>query len=181
LRSAIQTKIYEYADTYLGKFDTVFRFSQLSRIIDAADYSISNNLMSIKTYKSIIPIVGLVNDINVQFANRITPGTILSTEFSLSTIPFNVHLEDDGFGKIVVIFVDEANIKRTHITYAGTVNYTTGEVKVEKITVMDYVGDLIKVYAQPTINDVFSNNNNVVRLQNTNVVVNTFTTDMENL
>ena len=69
LSTAIIDAIDTYAEQYIEKFATSFRFSRLTRAIDDADDAISSSLTRIELQKRIVPLLGVSNTLTVKFGS----------------------------------------------------------------------------------------------------------------
>ncbi len=175
LRTAIKNQIVTYADSYLGKFDSTFRYSQLSKVIDQSDFSILNNLTKISVYKEVLPVINQENLISFSFNNPLMTDAIsaalYSTGFSIPNRTQLVYLQDDKNGNVSLYYFDAAGSKKIAKSNVGTVNYKTGKVNIQKLVITDYQGSALKLYMTPLKNDILSNNNNIVRIQQSNIAV----------
>ena len=52
LETIVSNVLTDYSDNSLEKFDGMFRFSEISRLIDTSDTAILNNISNIRMYKS---------------------------------------------------------------------------------------------------------------------------------
>jgi hypothetical protein len=175
LKTNIKNQIATYADSYLGKFDTTFRYSQLSKVIDQTDYAILNNLTGIKVYKEVLPIINQDNLISFSFNNAMVVDSgvsaFFSTGFSIPNYSQTVYMQDDKNGTVMTYYYDASGAKKIAQSNIGTVNYKTGRINLKKLVITDYLGSVLKLYMTPLKNDILSNNNNIVRIQQSNIVV----------
>lgn len=175
LRTNIKNQIITYANSYLGKFDSTFRYSQLTKVVDQTDSAILNNLTTIRVYKEVLPVINQENLISFSFNNALQTDNInaalYSTGFSIPNLPQTVYLQDDKNGTIVLYYFDAAGNRKIAKANVGTVNYKTGKVNIQKLVISDYVGSALKIYMTPLKLDIVSNNNNIVRIQQSNVAV----------
>jgi hypothetical protein len=177
LRNVVLAAIREYADNYLGKFDSTFRYSLLSKVIDDSDYAIISNLTSFKAFKSYLPILNVDNIITVSIHNKIKRSTlessISSSKFNVSGLSEQVYLRDVA-GVIQVVYTDANSAEKIYSANHGTVDYDTGIIKISPLNITNYDGNELRIYFVPTINDIFSKNNSIVRLQPRNSVINVY-------
>jgi hypothetical protein len=177
LRNVVLAAIREYADNYLGKFDSTFRYSLLSKVIDNSDYAIISNLTSFKAFKSYLPILNVDNIITVSIHNKIKRSTlessISSSKFNVSGLSEQVYFRDVA-GVIQVVYTDANSAEKIYSANHGTVDYDTGIIKISPLNITNYDGNELRIYFVPTINDIFSKNNSIVRLQPRNSVINVY-------
>jgi hypothetical protein len=176
LKNIVLATITEYSEEYLGKFDDTFRSSQLSRLIDNSDFSILNNLTSFKVFKSFLPILYTENIVNFSFFNEIRRSTqyetsVISSFFNINELSEKVFIRDN-LGTIQVVYYDNNGIIKIHKNNHGTVNYDTGVIQLSPLNITNYDGNEIRFFITPKINDIFSKNSSIVRLQPKNVTLN---------
>ena len=53
LQTEVNTTITNYSENNLEKFDNMFRYSELSRLIDNTDTSILSNITTVRMYKEV--------------------------------------------------------------------------------------------------------------------------------
>ena len=82
-----------------------------------------------------------------------------------------VYLQDDGIGNMMTVTDDATNPQIVNPT-AGTVDYTTGEVKLTNFTVESYPGSAIKIMARMKNADIKAPQGRVFILRDNDVVVN---------
>ena len=88
LQAAVRSTISSYNDNNLQRFDGVFRYSQLLRVIDASDPSILNSSARVYMYKDIVPSNNSNNFFNLEYSSPIySTGDQTS---SISSTPFTV-------------------------------------------------------------------------------------------
>jgi nitrate reductase NapAB chaperone NapD len=174
LKTLVYNQIMTYANTYLGKFDTTMRYSQLTRLIDQSDPSIMNNLTDVKLYTDFLPVLNQPNDMTFSFNNAIDlhPGasSFYSSGFYVDGISQLVYLRDNRAGLIEVHYYDAGGVSRT-IGNVGTINYTTGQISIPSITVTDYHGTAIKLYMIPSRLDAVSKNNTLIRIDADDITI----------
>jgi hypothetical protein len=129
------------------------------------------------------PVVNVVDSPTFRFeAELIKPYPFRNangfTEYkpAIKSTPFDVegtcvYLQDDGLGKIQTI-IDDMNNPQVLNPNAGTVNYTTGEVKLNSLTVEDYTGNAIKIMARTKGSDVKAPQGRVFIVRDIDVRVN---------
>ena len=145
LKSDILTALSDYNTDTLQKFDSVFRYSKVTGIIDDTDTSIISNITTIKIRKNFTPTLNTSSRYSIFFRNALynpvsgynaTNGGILeSSGFKVSGDTTTVYfLDDDGAG----------NIRRYSLTgsvrtYAnntqGTITYTTGKIVLTSLNI----------------------------------------------
>jgi len=144
LKSEITTAITNYNTSTLQKFDSIFRHSKVTGLIDDVDTSILSNVTSLKIRKTFTPTLSSSTRYDIYFRNGIfnphtghksgTGGVITTSGFKVPNDTNVYYLDDDGSGNIRrYYFVGSV---RTYVNNTqGTVNYTTGQITVNSLTV----------------------------------------------
>jgi len=183
LESLIRSTIQSYSDINLENFNTTLRGSKLSSQIDSIDDGILSNKIAIMPIIEYSPAINVVDSPTFRFeAELIKPYPFRNangfTEYkpAIKSTPFDVdgtcvYLQDDGLGKIQTI-IDDMNNPQVLNPNAGTVNYTTGEVKLNSLTVEDYTGNAIKIMARTKSSDVKAPQGRVFIVRDVDVRVN---------
>ena len=144
LKSEITTAITNYNTSTLQKFDSIFRHSKVTGLIDDTDTSILSNVTSLKIRKTFTPTLSSSTRYDIYFRNGIfnphtghksgTGGVITTSGFKVPNDTNIYYLDDDGSGNIRrYYFVGSV---RTYVNNTqGTVNYTTGQITINSLTV----------------------------------------------
>jgi hypothetical protein len=196
IQSLVVQTIINYDKLYLNDFKSSFRYSKfISQIDNIENASILSNDTDVKIYKKISPIIGTAQNIDVNFGISLnTEGALLGTEYdsddlvALQSSTFIlkgeiVFLADDNNGNIrIVKTVGKRNI--VIIPFVGTVNYSTGSIKLISFSIDSYqLGhNTILLYAA-TANKDFETTNNVILLlepNQLNITVNPVTNIVQN-
>jgi len=161
LETIVSNTIRNYSNTTLEKFDGMYRFSEISRLIDTSDTSILNNISNIRMYKSQRAQINTKKQYVIKFYNSIyhphnnEPPVISSTGFTIAGSTSTYYIDDNGSG-ITRIYSIVAQERVYLNSNAGTVNYTTGEIIVNDLQITSTTnGDgTIHVFAIPSSNDI---------------------------
>ena len=144
LKSEITTSISNYNTDTLQQFDGVFRHSKVTGLIDDVDTSILSNVTSLLVRKTFTPTISSSTRYDIYFRNGISnphaghksgSGGVISTSgFKVPNDEKIYFLDDDGNGNIRRYYFVGA--VRTYVnTTQGTVNYTTGQITINSLTV----------------------------------------------
>jgi len=191
LEALITTAVTNYSSTTLEKFETVFRYSKFTTLVDEVDPAILNNITNIKISKTFKPTLASALKYTISFSNAlfnphsghlastsgVTAGGILSsTGFSLSGSSETWYLEDDGAGIVKSYYVSGTS-KVYQAASVGTIDYTTGDVVLTKINITA-VGDVdgatstsVKIIVQPASNDVVPVRNQILQIDSVNLSI----------
>ena len=178
----VMTTIETYNTESLLDFDNDFRYSKfVSAIDDTASYIISNSTDIIMA-KDYLPLLGenlifsvefrneILRDDNVQSRQLTNEFTVYSSEITYNGTP--AYFGEDGSGKMFVFEYTELGRKILN-SDCGTVNYTTGKININNVTIDSYSGSAIKFYAIPKKKDIFVLRNTIIRIDTNaiNIVV----------
>lgn len=179
LRTLVTNTINNYNITDLLKFDGMFRYSKLSRLIDASEKSIQNNITTIILRREIIPAFDTTASYTVNLGNPIYYSGVAEESFTTTGfyIPNSLdvyYLKDDGTGNLVMYYKSGSDDIVVNTTM-GTVNYTTGLITIKGLHITALATDALEVIVKPQSNDVVSVRNQIVRIPllqvNVNVLV----------
>jgi hypothetical protein len=144
LKSEITTAITNYNTSTLQKFDSIFRHSKVTGLIDDTDTSILSNVTSLLIRKTFTPTLSASTRYDIYFRNGIynphaghksgTGGVISTSGFKVPNDNNVYYLDDDGNGNIRrYYFVGSV---RTYVNNTqGTVDYATGQITINSLTV----------------------------------------------
>src|SRR6056300_563216 len=188
IKSNVVTTITDYNANTLQSFDTIFRYSKLTGLIDETDESILSNITTIKMRKSFVPTLGSSTKYTINFNNafynphtghRANVGGILqSSGFKIDGDATNIwFLDDDGSG----------NVRRYRLvgsvrTYAaqnqGTINYSTGQIILNSLNIASIenirgaASTVIELTIEPNSNDIVPVRNQVLEIDVANSTIN---------
>jgi len=186
LKSEIIDTITDYNTSTLQKFDSVFRFSKLTGLIDDTDTSILSNITTVKIRKSFTPTLASSNAYNIYFRNSLynphsghnsTGGGILSsTGFKVSGSDFEMFLDEDGNGNVRRYYL-VSGVKTYANNTQGTIDYTTGQVTLNSLNVASVsnirgaASTVIEITVQPSSNDVIPVRDQIVEIDVANSLI----------
>ena len=184
IKSNIITTLTNFNTNNLQKFDSVFRYSKVSKAIDDTDTSILSNITTLKIRKEFTPTLSSSTLYNVYFRNALynphsghnsaAGGILESTGFKVDGDTTNeMFLDDDGQG----------NVRRYYIvsgvrTYAnntqGTINYSSGQVTLNSLNIASIsnirgsASTVIELTVKPNSNDVVPVRNQILEIDTAN-------------
>ena len=187
LKSDILTTITNYNTNTLQQFDTVFRHSKITGLIDDTDTSILSNVTSLLVRKTFTPTLSESIRYNIYFRNGIynphtghksgTGGVISTSGFKVTGDTTNVYyLDDDGSGNIRrYYFVGSV---RTYVNNTqGTVNYVTGQITVNSLNIASIenirgsASSIIEVTVEPASYDIVPVRDQILEIDTTNSTI----------
>ena len=187
LVSSVNTTITNYNTNNLKQFDGMFRHSKLTGLIDSTDTSILSNVTNITLAKYITPTTTESTSYTVNFNNALyNPhsdhnkaggGIIASTGFYISGDTTNeMFFDDDGSGVLRLYYlVSGARVYQD--ATAGTINYSTGEIKIDGIHIttissVDGVSSTkIRITTIPDSKDIIPVRNQLLEIDFTNTTI----------
>tara|TARA_Y100000389_G_scaffold1022_1_gene1057 strand:- start:6969 stop:8822 length:1854 start_codon:yes stop_codon:yes gene_type:complete len=186
LKTEIINTITDYNTSTLQKFDSVFRFSKLSGLIDNTDSSILSNITTVKIRKNFTPTLSSSAAYNIYFRNSLynphsghnsTGGGILSsTGFKVSGSNFEMFLDEDGLGNVRRYYL-VSGVKTYANNTQGTINYTTGQVTLNSLNIASIsnirgsASTLVEITVQPNSNDVIPVRDQIVEIDVSNSLI----------
>ena len=192
LAALITTAISNYSSSTLEKFESVFRYSVFTTLIDEVDSAVLNNITDIKISKTFKPTLASALKYTISFSNKLyhpytgyaadttgtTAGGILSsTGFTITGDTNTYYLEDDGAGVVNAYYISGASKVYLTSGSVGTIDYTTGDIVLTKINVgtvgqVDGVDSTsIRLTVKPASNDVVPVRNQILQIDTTNLSV----------
>jgi|TARA_R110000796_G_scaffold57781_2_gene133328 hypothetical protein len=182
LEALVRTAITAYSDNNLEDFNKTLRSSKLAGIIDALDTGIESTELKVSPIIEYSPPVNYNTNPTFKFeAELVKPYPYKSangfTNFkpAVKSSVFDVKgtcvfLQDDGAGNIMFVTDEVTNPQITNPT-AGTIDYTTGLVKLTNFEVESYTGAAIKITATTKENDVKAPKGRVFIVRDTDVKI----------
>lgn len=198
LETIVRNVVTTYNSSDLSRFDGIFRYSKLSRLIDNADPSILSNITTVRMRKSLTPVLNTVETYTLKFNNAffyplaevlsvarpIThPGgvqVVTSSGFTVNGSTEVFYLEDNGAGYLSRFYLTGGTTKTYVDQTAGTINYTTGKITLDAITITGTANSdgTITFTAKPESNDVVPVRNQLVEIDFVN---STFTASVDTI
>ena len=184
IKSNVLTTLTNFNSSNLQKFDSIFRYSKVSKAIDDTDTSILSNITTLKIRKEFTPTLNSSTLYNIYFRNALynphsehnkaAGGILESTGFKVDGDTTNeMFLDDDGAG----------NVRRYYIvsgvrTYAnntqGTINYDTGQITLNSLNIASIsnirgsASTVIELTVKPNSNDVVPVRNQILEIDTAN-------------
>ena len=176
-----------YSANSLNNFNSPFRFSELTGLIDDADNSILNNTTTVTMGKFFTPSLNTSTNYRINFGNafynphsehnKSGGGILASTGFQINgDTTTEYFFDEDGAGAVRIYSVVSGT--RTYFSSAaGTIDYANGTVSINavKITAVSDVDGAtstqIRVTAIPSSNDVVPVRNQILEVDLVNSTV----------
>ena len=186
LETLVQSTVTNYNTDYLKVFNSVFRHSQFTSLVDASDTSILSNITTVTLGSFYTPSTSGSFSFTVHFGNQLynphsghnstSGGIISSTGFYIQDNTNEMFFDDDGAGNLRIYYL-VTGARTYYDSFAGTVDYTTGLVSVNPIyitsvsNVDDNASTAIRLTAIPASNDIVGKRNQIVEIDLVNTSV----------
>ena len=178
LETLVRSTLNTYNTTDLEKFDGVFRFSKLSRLIDGTDVAILSNISTVRIQKTITPQLNTLQKYTVDYANPLyNPHSghatiISSTGFKITGSTLEMFMDDDGMGNLRAYSLSGGTTKTYLDTNIGSVNYSTGVVTINSLNITSSTETAgVTVTAQPSSNDIVPVRNQLIEIDFANAII----------
>jgi len=190
LKSEITTAVTNYNTNTLQKFDSVYRHSKLTGIIDNVDTSILSNITTIKIRKNFTPTLSSSTKYDIYFRNSlfnphsghnaIAGGILTSTGFKVTGSDLEQFLDDDGNGNVRRYYLS-SGIRTYANDTQGTIDYTTGQITLNSLNVASIsnirgaTSTVVELTVTPNSNDVVPVRDQIIEIDisNSNITVET--------
>ena len=179
IRADVITSLSNYNSENLQKFDSVFRFSKITGLIDNTDASILSNITTVKIRKSFQPILLTSSKYNIYFRNALYnphSGHMASTGGILSSSGFKVDgnvnecfFDDDGAGNVRLYYMS-SGVKSYLNSTQGTIDYGTGAITLNSMNIAAIsniagaTSTVIELTVIPSSNDVVPVRDQIVEM-----------------
>jgi hypothetical protein len=180
LKTLVHSTVTNYNDTYLNKFDGIFRYSRLSSLIDATEDSIVSNIMTIKAHREVEVRYNLsseyfINISNPLYNSGVPENSIISTGFYIAGNSNLLYLEDlptlnSNIGTLRMFYYVGTN--KTYLKNIGTVNYSEGIIFIPELTIVGLPTETFEFIIKTQSNDIVSIRNQLVSIPEENITVN---------
>jgi hypothetical protein len=187
LESIVSSTVTNYNNTNLKIFNSVFRHSQLTSLIDASDPSILSNITTVALGSLYTPSTSGSFSFTINFGNQLynphsghnssAGGIISSTGFYIQDNTNEMFFDDDGAGNLRIFYLVSGS-RIYYSSVAGTVNYISGVVSVNPLyitsvsNVDDNSSSAIRMTASPASVDIVSSRNQITEIDIINTVIN---------
>ena len=186
LKADIISTITNYNTGTLQKFDSVFRHSKITGLIDDTDASILSNITTLKIRKSFSPSIAASAAYNVYFRNALynphsghnmaSGGILSSTGFKVTGSDAEQFLDDDGNGNVRRFFL-VSGVKTYANNTQGTIDYATGQVTLNSLNIASIsnirgaASTVVEITVVPASNDVVPVRDQIVEIDVANSLI----------
>jgi hypothetical protein len=186
IETLVKQSIMRYNDEELERFDSVLRYSKLTKIIDETDPAIINNITRIMirhphevTYNIATQyVLDLINPISQDGGKQ---GEVFgSTGFYIPNSNEIHYLDDDANGNIRLYYTNTNFEKVIVVPNIGSINYDTGSIVVRSLTIRAIDGAFFEWQVKPESYDVVSALNQIVQIDPTLLTIEAIADDTIN-
>ena len=186
LETLVSNTISTYNTDYLKVFNSVFRHSQFTSLVDNTDNSILSNITTVSLGSFYTPNTSGSFSFTIQFGNPLfNPhsghnaaggGIIASTGFYIQDNTNEMFFDDDGAGNLRIYYL-VSGVRTYHSEVAGTVNYATGLISVNPVyitsvsNVDNNVSTAIRLTASPASTDIVGKRNQIIEIDILNTTI----------
>ena len=184
LETLVKDSIVQYDKDNLNNFDSIFRHSNLLKIIDDVDSSILSNITNVRLkLKKKILLLGQTAGITVDFGNPLynphsghnkhAGGITSTTGFYISGDATNImYFDDDGEGNIRRYYLS-GSVRVYQDSQAGTIAYGTGKISINALNITSTVNadNTIDFTLIPNSNDVIAKRGSLIDISSADIKV----------
>ena len=179
IKADVIDSLTTYNASTLQRFDSVFRYSKVTGLIDSADTSILSNITTVKIRKDFQPIISTSSKYNIYFRNALynphsghlsSEGGILSSSgFKVDGNTNECFFDDDGAGNVRLYYLS-GGVKTYLNSTQGTVDYSTGAITLNSMNIVSIsnidgaASTVIKLTVVPSSNDVVPVRDQIVEI-----------------
>lgn len=171
LSLAVTDIITEYSKT-LSKFNSTFRHSYITGLIDKVDSSIVSSINTIKVRYTVEPKLNLEENYSINFYNPIAKSntsTFYSSRFFLEGYTDRGYLKNTGDD--IEFYVEDVNGVPYFVKKIGTIDFT-GKITLDKMKITSLYDDVFEFVFWPESYDVIPPNGVIVRMPSNRITVN---------
>ena len=165
IQSEVNAGIITYQNTNLNDFNKTFRQSRLAAYLDAIDGSIVSTDIVAKPIIEYVPILNFATSPSFSFESALVQPypfdaisgfstfkpAIESTKFTVDGTL--VTAKDDGNGNIMLVTAN-TDVESVFKSSVGTVNYSTGAIKLSNLNISSFENKAIKFIANSVNKDI---------------------------
>jgi hypothetical protein len=186
IRSEVTNAISAYSTASLSDFNKTLRQSRLAATLDAVDNSIISSSIFASPIIEYVPTLNTISNPAFSYETALVQpyaydattgltGFTPAVRTSKMTIEGTlVTLQDDGAGKMMAVTASSASqsvFKRS----LGTIDYSTGAIKLSNLIVDSYEGGAIKFIANSVAKDIKAPKDRIITIRGDDITVNVTT------
>jgi hypothetical protein len=176
LKTIITNTIFDYDTNELERFESIFKFSKLSRLIDTCEASIISNITTVALRRKLTPRYNvsaqyLINLINPIFYSDVAGGSISTTGFYIYGSDELHYLDDDGGNLRLIKYGSTAN-KIVVNPQIGFIDHQAGVIDIRNLHITALADIDFEISIKPASNDVVSALTSIAQIARDHLTVN---------
>ena len=187
LESNVLTTITNFNNNNLSKFDSAFRHSAFTKLVDDTDDAITSNITTVTLSKDFTPTLDKDTKYIIPFNNKLynphsghdseAGGILSSTGFKIDGNINEMFLNDDGMGNVRMFYITDGTTNTYEDNTVGTIDYFNGSITLTnlKITEVSNVDGItstkVRLIVKPESSDIIAVRNQVLEIDLNNSVV----------
>jgi hypothetical protein len=161
IAAGVTNTINAYNANDLSRFDGVFRYSKLSKLIDNSDQAITNNITTVLLRRELnvrynTSAQYILNMINPIFSSGQPEESFRSTGFYVAGSDQIHYLDDDGVAHVRLFRFGANGIKIIVNPTIGNIDYAKGVVDIKNLHITALADNDLEISIRPLSNDVVS-------------------------
>jgi hypothetical protein len=161
IAAVVTNTINAYNANDLSRFDGVFRYSKLSKLIDNSDQAITNNITTVLLRRELnvrynTSAQYILNMINPIFSSGQAEESFRSTGFYVAGSDELHYLDDDGVAHVRLFRFGANGIKIVVNPTIGNIDYAKGVVDIKNLHITALADIDLEISIRPLSNDVVS-------------------------
>lgn len=189
IASLVQQTVVDYNNNNLNTFFSpshnlsyggVFKYSQLSRAIDATEHSITSNITTIALSRDLTPVYNVLYPYTIELGNPIYNSGVPEESFKTTGF-YNTYsnevcyiddlpVESNDIGSLRLFYYNTSG-EKVILRTIGSINYATGTVNIDSLIITSLYGESWSATIKPQSNDVVSVNNQFVQIDTSAVTI----------
>jgi len=161
IRTNVISEILNYDETYLRKFNKIFRSNDLQRFVENMESSIISTVPRLRISRSVTPVFNSPHNYIINIGNPMVRGSILSSPFHANNETVISYIEDVNG---ILRRFRYINGSKIIIENVGSINYQQGTLNINGLMITKILTPIFKFSMIPSSPDVVSKLNQVVRL-----------------
>ena len=185
----VRQTINDYNDITLTEFAGMFKYSKLVGAIDQSENSITSNITTLKLHREVTPVFNVANQYIVDLGNPIynsgvpeesviTNGFMTTDSSNISYIEDVPGVEGSGVGTLRLFYISSSG-EKVEIKTCGTVNYNTGLLTINDLTITSLQEGVLDFIIKPQSNDVLATKDQFLTIDATRLSIN-YVVDSQN-
>ena len=161
IAAGVTNTINAYNANDLSRFDGVFRYSKLSKLIDNSDQAITNNITTVLLRRELnvrynTSAQYILNMINPIWSSGQPEESFRSTGFYVAGSDELHYLDDDGIAHVRLFRFGSNGIKIVVNPTIGNIDYAKGVVDIKNLHITALADNDLEISIRPLSNDVVS-------------------------